>query len=122
MEPKIVRKKITKKELAKIVKENFGDMVKVDVDVKREIATMGGEWHSEGDELLVRDGSSREYVWGVNFHPYSVVEKRIEYVSLINIKPSFGHKKMEIADPKLRKKIQSIVAALLLHNDETLDV
>ena len=122
MEPKIVRKKITKKELAKIVKENFGDMVKVDVDVKREIATMGGEWHSEGDELLVRDGSSREYVWGVNFHPYSVVEKRIEYVSLINIKPSFGHKKMEITDPKLRKKIQSIIAALLLRNDETLDV
>ena len=122
MEPKIVTKKISKEELKKIINENFKTMVKVDVDVKQEILTIGGEWHSEGDELLSKNGSSREDVWGVNFYPWNPKKKRVEYASLINIKPTLGHRDMEIKDNGLREKIHLIIEKLLLSDDEKLDV
>jgi len=120
--PKIIKEKISKRELKNIVNENFETMVKVDVDVKKEIITVGGEWHSEGDELLGKNGSSREDVWGVNFYPWNSPEKRIEYISLINIKPAFGYRDMEIKDKTIKEKISSIVEKLLLNNNENLDV
>jgi len=122
MEPKIVREKISNDELVKITEANFGDMVKVDVDIKRIILTIGGEWHSEGEDLLVKDGSSSTDIWGTNFYPWNKKEERIEYVSLINIKPSLGHKKMKISDPKIKEKIKKVVEKLLLDSGEKLDV
>lgn len=120
MEIQIIKKKISKDELARIVKENYGTMAKVDVDIKKEILAIGGEWHSEGDELLNQDGSSREDVWGIDFYPWKSSAERIEYNSLINIKPSVGHKKMEIQDNEIKQKISNIIEKLLLSNDETL--
>ncbi len=122
MIPRIIREKISKEEIAEIAKDNFVKMVKVDVDVKRGILAAGGEWHSEGDELLSKDGSSREDVWGINFYPWNPPEKRIQYNSLINIKPAFDHKSMEIKDKGIREKIHSVVQRLLLSDDENLDV
>lgn len=115
----IIREKITKEELMRIVKENFGVMVKVDVDVEREIVAIGGEWHSEGDELLAEDGSSRKDVWGVNFYPFNPPDSRVEYISLINIKPQFGNRSMEVEDEKTREKMRKIIRRLLLSDDET---
>jgi len=123
MKVQIMREKISKAELARIAKEGFGNMVKVDVDVKREILAIGGEWHSEGDELLSQtEGYSRENVWGVNFYPWNSPEKRIVYTSLINIKPNFGYRTMEIQEKEIREKIHKVIEKLLLAADETLNV
>lgn len=122
MQPRIVTEKLSREELAEILRENFETMVKIDVDIRRGVLAVGGEWHSEGDELLNKDGSSREDVWGINFYPYAKPGKRIEYVSLINIKPAFGHPAMEIADAELRNNIRAVVEQLLLASDEQLDV
>ena len=120
MKARIIQKKITKEELAEIVKENFGTMVKIDVDVERGILAIGGEWHSEGDELLAKDGSLRENVWGANFYPWNPSDSRIEYISLINIKPQFNNRSMEVEDEKTREKMREIISRLLLLDDETL--
>jgi hypothetical protein len=122
MKPQIITKKISKDELKNILSENFKDMVKVDVDIKRGILTIGGEWHSEGDEMLSKDGSQREDVWGANFYPFRESGNRIEYVSLINIKPSIEHNNMEIKDNNIKNKIQMIIEKLLLENNEKLNV
>lgn len=120
MQVRIVKEKISKKELERILKKNYGEMVKVDVDVKKEILAIGGEWHSEGEELLnAQEGSRREDVWGVNFYPGRSPKQRIEYVALINIKPS-RNLQMEIEDIRIREKIQAIIEMLLLKNNETL--
>lgn len=120
MQAQIIREKVSKEELTRITKENYGEMVKVDVDIKRGLVAIGGEWHYEGDELLNRDGSSREDVWGVNFYPWREPEKRIEYNSLINIKPTIRHLKMEIQDNEIKQKVRDIVEKLLLSSDEAL--
>lgn len=120
MEPILITEKIAKTELVRAAKEQFGTMVKIDVDVRREIATLGGEWHSEGDQLLSENGSSREDVWGINFYPWNPPASRIEYVSLINIKPSFGNRTMRVEDQNTREQIHTIVERLILRDDETL--
>ena len=121
MEIKIIKEKIPKEELKNIVKEGFGTMAKVDVDVKRGVLSVGGEWHSEGDEVLSKDGSFREDIWGVNFYPWNAPKDRVEYVSLINIKPSLNHKNMEIKDRDLKDKIKNIIEKLLLNSKENMD-
>ena len=123
MKVQIVKEKISKEELARLTKESFGDMVKVDVDVKREILTIGGEWHSEGDELLSQgEGYSREHVWGVNFYPWNSPGKRIVYTSLVNIKPNLGYRTMEIQEKEIREKIHKVIEKLLLTANESLNV
>ena len=120
MKPYIVRKKISKDELTRIVKENFGTMVKIDVDVESGVIAIGGEWHSEGDELLAQDGSSRKDVWGANFYPFNPPDSRVEYISLINIKPQFNNRSMEVEDKEIQEKMREIISRLLLPDDETL--
>ncbi|MBI3273526.1 MAG: hypothetical protein HYZ69_00105 [Candidatus Colwellbacteria bacterium] len=121
MEPAIVKKKISPALLKRATEEGFGIMVKVAVDIKKEILALGGEWHSEGQYLLVRkEGSQGQEVWGVNFYPYEKGEKRIEYIALINIKPALHNRSMKIQDPSVRHKIKAIAEKLLLEEDETL--
>lgn len=121
MEIRIVKQKLSKDELIKIAKENYGNMVKVDVDIKKEILAIGGEWHSEGEEFLNKgEGSSHENVWGINFFPWKSSEERIEYNSLVNIKPSIGHKSMDVENPEIKQKISRVVENLLLSKNETL--
>lgn len=119
MEPIIVREKLKKEDIVNACAATFGTMVKIDVDVARGVLTIGGEWHSEGDALLVSDGSNHENVWGANYYPWNPSEKRIEYVSLINIKPSLDHKRMEVTDPQIKEKMRRIVETLLLAAGET---
>lgn len=122
VEAKIIKEKILRDGLKRITEENFGTMVKVVIDIRRKILALGGEWHSEGDDLLVRDGSSRIDIWGANFYPWNAPNERIEYIALINIKPFCGNLTMEVEDKKIREKIHNIVQELLLRDDETIDV
>lgn len=121
MQIKIIKKKISKQELAELAKENFGDMIKVDVDVKQGILAAGGEYHADGQEMLVeREGSDGQNVWGVNFYPFRPPEERIDYRALINLKPALGIKDTEIQDRTIRQKIKEIINKLLLDDDETI--
>ncbi|MBU4481374.1 hypothetical protein KKH59_03615 [Patescibacteria group bacterium] len=121
MEIKIVKEKISKQELKKITEEGFGTVVKAVIDVEKEILALGGEWHSEAQDLLFnKEYSNPESAWGINFHPFENGKRRIEYVALINIKPALGNREMEINDSSIRQKIKDVVEKLLLDENETL--
>jgi len=70
----------------------------------------GGEYHADCEEVLLEDGSRQEDIWGVDWYPES---KTVDFVALINIRPRQDNRGMEIADPKLRSKIETIVRQLL---------
>ena len=118
MQAKIIREKISKEELSKLLGENHKTMLKVDVDIKRGIISAGGEWHSEGQELLVKDGSSGADVWGCNFYPQNPAEIRIQYNSHINIKPALRYKSLSIEDEELKKRMRDIIEKLVLVDSE----
>ncbi len=120
MQTRIVREKLKPEAVREIVISEFGDMAKVDVDIVRQILVIGGEWHSEGQDLLVKDGSSGEDVWGCNYYPFRGTDKRIEYNSLINLKPSLGARDMEIQESRIRQNMREVIESLLLTPYETI--
>lgn len=112
---KIVKNKITLKELQKIAKEGFGDLIKAVVDVDKEIMAIGGELHSDEEVLLMEEEQSkREYTWGINLYVEKNGDDFIEFDSVINLKPNFGNRSRGVENPKIRKKIKQIVEKLVL--------
>lgn len=111
MDIRIVDKPITRADAADIAKEFYGDMVKGVVDIEREIIALGGEWHIDSNLKLIEHGSKQDMVWGFNFYPN---ESRIEYVSLINIRPSQNNRKIEIQDDSLKRKMEQVIRKFII--------
>lgn len=65
----IIKEKVSIEVLKKIAKEMFGDLVKVVVDVDRELMAVGGELHSDEEAMLLENGARQEYLWGINLYP-----------------------------------------------------
>jgi len=110
----IVKSSITKKDISEKYLHYFKDMAKAVVDVENKILAIDAELHSDLEELLLKNGSTQENLWGVNIYPEADKEKFIEYTSLINIRPSQGNASMDIKNNDLRAKIQKIVNGLII--------
>ena len=93
---KVIDKKIDKHILKEICDAHFKTMVKFVVDIKLKKMGVGGELHSDAEELLINEGSNQEDIWGANLYPYKSADERLEYTSLINIRPGQGNLSMEI--------------------------
>lgn len=109
----IVMERIPADVLARVVRESFGDMVKLVVDVERAAIAVGGQLHADGEEALLEWGSRSSDLWGANYFPGRGREKCIEFTSLINIRPAQQNATMEVTDPTLRERIRDLVYALL---------
>ena len=113
MKIEIIQKKINQKELVELAKLNHGDMIKGVVDLQKKILALGGELHADGEDLLLREGSRQEDLWGFNIYVDQPRENRIKYTSFINIRPRQKNMSMEIADPHLKQKIKEVVDLLV---------
>ena len=98
----------------------FGDMVKIVVDIKKNIIGLGGELHADAEAMLLERGSRQEDVWGANLYPWHDPEDRIEYTALINIRPSQENPSMTILDTGVKKKVEHIIETLALGPNEEL--
>ncbi|KKS95965.1 MAG: hypothetical protein UV75_C0004G0038 [Candidatus Giovannonibacteria bacterium GW2011_GWA1_43_15] len=113
MNIKIIDKKITEPELREIAKDFYGEMVKGVVDIEREIIVMGGEYHMDANVILMENGSKQQDVWGFNWYFDKTGDERIEYVSLINIRPAQSNRTMEVQNVSLRNKMKAIILKYL---------
>ena len=102
---KVIDKNIDKQILKEICDAHFKTMVKFVVDIKLKKMGVGGELHSDAEELLINEGSNQKDIWGANLYPYKSEDERLEYTSLINIRPGQGNLSMEIENESLREKI-----------------
>ena len=105
----IIRQRATEKEIREMLEE-FETYIKLAVDVERNILAEGGEYQADCEEVLLEDGSRQEDLWGADWYPES---KTLELVALINIRPRQDNRGMEVEDPELRAKIETIVRRLL---------
>lgn len=87
------------------------DFIKVVADLDRKILSLGFELHIDCAEELMKDGSHSKNLWGANIYPQ---ENKIDFVSLINIRPADGNRSMEIQLPDVREKVEKIIRDLLL--------
>jgi hypothetical protein len=93
--------------------DRFEDMVKFVVDVERKLIAIGGEMHSDAEQVLLESGSRQADLWGANYYPGRGREGCVEFTSFINIRPSAGNRGMEVQDEALRAKVREITFALV---------
>lgn len=84
--------------------------IKVAVDVKREILAGGGVMHADCEAELLRTGSKQEDIWGADWIPET---QTVDCTALINIRPKQRNLSMEIQDPNIRSKVESVVKRLV---------
>lgn len=110
---RIIKDKISHKELEKIAAETFGELVKAVVDIEKGIMAIGGELHSDEESVLLEQDSLQENLWGINLYPKETKENWIEFNSVINIRPLQGNRSRGVENPKIREKIIQIVNSLI---------
>ncbi|MDP2691823.1 MAG: DUF5674 family protein [bacterium] len=89
----------------------FDTMVKAVVDIERGMVALDAELHADLEDLLLEAGSLQEYLWGVNI--FFDNPQKIEFTSLINIRPAQNNRGMEVQDPKVKKIIEEIIFKLI---------
>ncbi len=109
----MIKDKISNKELEKLAESMFGNLVKAVVDVEKKMMAVGGELHSDEEALLIENGSKQNNLWGINIYPEIKDENRIEFDSMINLRPSQGNKSRGVEDPNIRKIVIEIVNNLV---------
>ena len=104
----IIRSKINS-EILKQVAEDLKGYVKVVVDVRRKILSAGGEKHVDGEQLLLKDGSRQEDLWGAGL---DLETDEMDFDSMINLRPTQNASR-EVLDPNIRQQVESITRSLL---------
>lgn len=106
---RIVEDTISVEELREIAQEYYIDMVKGVVDISSEVVAFGGEYHMDANVKILENGSVQADVWGFNIFFDRPQDERIEYTSLINIRPQVENRSMEVQDEIIRKKMRDII-------------
>ncbi len=109
MNIKIISDSITTAELREIGKEFYDSMIKGVVDLEKEIVAFGGQYHMDSNLRLIEQGSEQKNVWGFNIDFDQPKESWIEYVSLINIRPLAGNRRMEVEDEDIKENMKKII-------------
>lgn len=106
--------KISVKELQEMAQKMFGDLVKADVDIEKNIVIIDMPMHYDGEQELLQNGSKQKDVWGINLHPDDYgTDDFIEFDSMINIRPSQGNASRDVLDEVVRAKISAIISGVV---------
>lgn len=109
----VVRDAISLDDLRVLAVGQFGDMVKAVVDVATGIMAIGGELHADEEAVLLDQGSHQADLWGVNLYPDAPPPDRLEFDSMINVRPGAGNRSRSVEDPALQARIRDIVDRLV---------
>ncbi len=87
------------------LKEQFDVYIKTVIDIKRKICSAGSDRHFESEEILLKEGSKQEDLWGGGI---DLETKTIDFNSFINIRPTHNNTSNEIQNETIRKKYEEI--------------
>jgi hypothetical protein len=93
---------------------DFEEIMKIVVDVEKNILAIDAEMHADLEKFLLESGSAQKDLWGANVYPMNNPDENLEYTSFINIRPSQGNRSMEVKNEVIRVKIKHIVNTLLV--------
>jgi len=110
---KLIDKMISISELKQMSQRIFGGLVKAVVDIKKETMVVDAAMHADEEQVLLKQGSKQDDLWGINLYPELTGDDFIEFDSMINVRPRLNNFSRDIEDEKLRKKIIIIVNKLV---------
>ncbi len=105
----IIRNRVTANQLKQMLEE-LNPMIKLAVDIRREILAGGGQMHADCEAVLLEEGSIQEDIWGANWIPSS---RSIEFEALINIRPRQQNRSMIIQDQVISGRVEKVTRRLL---------
>lgn len=109
----IVDNPISISKLKELAHQRFGDMVKAVVDIEKKIMAVGAELHADEEALLLEQGSNQNNLWGINIYVDQPLDRRIEFDSMINLRPSQSNLSRNVESPEIRNKITEILNNLV---------
>jgi hypothetical protein len=104
-----LREKASQAQVSEMLQE-YKTMIKIVVDIRQNILSGGGEMHTDCEAILLEGGSEQDDLWGANWYPS---EQRIEFESLINIRPRLGNRSVILQDENLRKQVENVTREIL---------
>jgi hypothetical protein len=110
---RIVRESITLDGLRQLAVDQFGDFVKAVVDVREGTVAVGGELTADEEAVLLEQGARQADLWGINVYPDRPTTERVEFDSMINVRPAQGNRSRSVDDPGIQQRIRDIVARLV---------
>ncbi|KKS07834.1 hypothetical protein A3K01_00875 [candidate division WWE3 bacterium RIFOXYD1_FULL_43_17] len=105
----ILDRKITPEEFEK-VREVYSDYIKTVIDVENNTLAVGGEYHIDCEDVLIKSGSKQENLYGGG---YRVSTKEVEFMAMSNYKPALGKYTYEIMDSMVRQKLSDLTKEFL---------
>ena len=105
----LLDQRATSEQLAEMLEE-YEEMIKIVVDIRRRVLSGGGEMHVDCETVLLENGSEQDDLWGANWYP---AEQRIAFESLINIRPRLGNRSILIQSQQLRETVESVAREIL---------
>jgi hypothetical protein len=120
MKIELIKVKIDSKTIKELAESSYGSMFKIAVDIEKGLIAAGGEFHADGEQVLVQNGSKQGDIWGANFYPFEKPHDRIQFSALINIRPSAGNRSMNVEDTGIRSRIKRLIEALLMDEKDAI--
>jgi hypothetical protein len=105
----LLKEKVVPMQVQEMLQE-YENMIKIVVDIRRRFLSGGGEMHADCESVLLENGSEQDDLWGANWYP---AEQRIEFESLINIRPRLGNRNILIQDQNIRDQVESVTHQIL---------
>jgi hypothetical protein len=105
----IINQKVLPEQISEML-EVYSSMIKLAVDIRRNILAGGGEMHADCEKVLLDNGSEQDDIWGANWYPD---EQRVEYEALINIRPHLSNRGMVIQSEEVRKRVAEVTLSFL---------
>lgn len=105
----VLNRKITPEEFEQS-REIYQDYIKTVIDIEKNVLAIGGEYHIDCEEVLIKSGSKQENLYGGG---YRVSTKEVEYMAMSNYKPAFGKNTYEIIENGIREKLYKLTKEYL---------
>ncbi len=109
---RVLTEPISLADIRHLAEETYSFMIKGAVDIATHRVAIGGDYHIESCEELVRGGSANEYVWGFNI-VFNDGGYDIEYDSLINIKPAKSNRSRLVEDENVRTAMRKTISSFV---------
>lgn len=110
----ILQQPISRAKLRTLAQNTFGDMIKCVADIRLGLLALDADLHADLEQMLLKNGSAQENLWGFNLWVEEAGEDFIEYDSLINIRSWQGNPSRDVLDPEVREKIRQIVEQFII--------
>lgn len=104
----IVKDKLSKQEFEK-ARQDYETYIKITIDLGREVVALGGEYHTDAEELLLSQGSRQDDVWGGGVN---LETGRFETNAIINLRAG-KNDSTEILEPTKREKFLELARRAL---------